>query len=329
MLRAPFPYAGGKSWIAPVVWERLGNVTNYVEPCCGSAAMLLARPGVGHIETINDTDGFLINAYRSIRADPEATAAWCDWPVAESCLHARHAWLLTHRQGLTARLEGNPEYYDPKVAGWWIWGACCWIGSGWCSGNGPWQVHEDKLVYTGNAGQGIHRQLPHLGNAGQGIHRQLPHLGNAGQGIHAYFQALCKRLASVRISCGEWQRVLGRSITWRHGLTGVFLDPPYPEDEHNFGYYKTKAIWHDCWQWAQEEGTNPLMRIILCGYDMGKLIPDGWQVIHWKARGGYGSQGQGRGRANAQREVLYCSPHCVKRDEELPLFAHGAQHAVI
>jgi hypothetical protein len=26
----------------------------------------------------------------------------------------------------------DPDYFDPKVAGWWVWGQCLWIGSGWC-----------------------------------------------------------------------------------------------------------------------------------------------------------------------------------------------------
>jgi hypothetical protein len=316
MLKAPFPYAAGKSWIAPVVWERLGHVTNYVEPCCGSAAMLLARPRVGPIETVNDLNGYLTNAYRAIRLAPDKTAAWCDWPVVESDLHARHAWLLAQRETLTARLEGDPDYYDAKIAGWWIWGACCWIGPDWCSGTGPWQVQNGQLLHVGTAGQGIHRQLPHLGDAGQG---NTP--------LRDYFEALAQRLRHVRITTGDWLRVLGPSVTWRNGLTGVFLDPPYPEEEHAVRYYASTANWHECWAWAQEQGAHPLMRIILCGYDTDRPIPDDWQVIHWKARGGYGSQGQGRGRTNAQREVLYCSPHCVKRDEELPLFAHVAQHA--
>jgi site-specific DNA-adenine methylase len=31
-------------------------VRNYIEPFCGSAAMLLARPHPGQVETINDAD---------------------------------------------------------------------------------------------------------------------------------------------------------------------------------------------------------------------------------------------------------------------------------
>lgn len=54
-LSAPFPYFGGKSRAAPLMWSLLGDVPNYIEPFAGSAAMLLARPGgAGKVETIND-----------------------------------------------------------------------------------------------------------------------------------------------------------------------------------------------------------------------------------------------------------------------------------
>ena len=31
----------------------------------------------------------------------------------------------------------------------------------------------------------------------------------------------------------------------------------------------------------------------------------------WRAHGGYGSQGDGRGRENANREIVAFSPHCI------------------
>lgn len=40
-------------------------------------------------------------------------------------------------------------------------------------------------------------------------------------------------------------------------------------------------------------------------------MPEGWTALRWKARGGYGSQGEGRGRANAAREIVHFSPHCL------------------
>lgn len=53
-LKAPFPAFGGKSQIVDVVWGRLGNPRNYIEPFAFSGAMLLRRPQVGAIETIKE-----------------------------------------------------------------------------------------------------------------------------------------------------------------------------------------------------------------------------------------------------------------------------------
>ena len=43
-LRAPFPWFGGKSRAADLIWPRFGDVPNYVEPFAGSLAVLLGRP---------------------------------------------------------------------------------------------------------------------------------------------------------------------------------------------------------------------------------------------------------------------------------------------
>jgi len=186
-IKAPFPYFGGKSAVGPLVWERFGAVRNYVEPFAGSLAVLLARPQpFAGTETVNDADGMISNFWRAVQADPDAVACHADHPVNENDLHARHAWLVGIKDSLQARLEGDPDYFDAKVAGWWCWGICCWIGSGFCSGKGPWQVVEDaegvrQLVHLGNAGRGVNRKRVHLGNAGRGVNRKLVHLGNAGQ----------------------------------------------------------------------------------------------------------------------------------------------------
>ena len=45
VLRAPFPWMGGKSRAAPIIWRGFGpDVVNYVEPFAGSLAALLGRP---------------------------------------------------------------------------------------------------------------------------------------------------------------------------------------------------------------------------------------------------------------------------------------------
>lgn len=157
-LRAPFPWFGGKSRCAHLVWPRFGDVANYIEPFAGSLAVLLARPEEypPRVETANDIDAYLCNFWRAVQHDPEAVAAHADWPVNEADLHARHRWLVSTAGKRMRKLRYNPHYYDPKVAGWWVWGQCLWIGSGWCarpewSGRmnaGRWSrgVHTDKYA---------------------------------------------------------------------------------------------------------------------------------------------------------------------------------------
>ncbi len=355
-LRAPFPWFGGKSRVAPLVWARFGDVPNYVEPFFGSGAVLLGRPHAPRTETVNDLDGYIANFWRALQADPDAVAHHADWPVSENDLHARHVWLLSQRGDLQARLEGDPDYYDARIAGWWVWGICQWIGSGWCRGDGPWLSIDGRLSqrpHLGNAGTGVHRQLPHLGNAGTGVHRkrphlgdagtgvhrQRPHLGNAGKGVHRklphlgdagrgdaireYMAELAARLRRVRVCCGDWTRVMGPTPTFKHGLTAVFLDPPYAVDAGREGglYSVETDVSAAVREWAVANGDNPLLRIALCGYDTehGHAMPETWTAVPWKARGGYGSQGDGRGRANAGREVVWFSPHCLGVAQPLTL----------
>jgi len=93
-LKAPFPWFGGKSKVAHLVWERFGNVPNYVEPFAGSLAVLLGRPTAPGTETVNDLDCYLANFWRAIKDNPSTTATWADWPVNEADLIARHRWLM-------------------------------------------------------------------------------------------------------------------------------------------------------------------------------------------------------------------------------------------
>ena len=291
-----FPYFGGKSKVAREVWSAFGEVNNYVEPFFGSGAVLMLRPQVTGTETVNDADGLLSNFWRSIKSDPEATAHYADWPVNEADLHARHLWLLGQRERITERLMGDVDFYDAKAAGWWVWGICCWIGSGWCSGQGPWSSVDGVLT-----------------NAGRGIKRQLPHLGDAGQAIFDMFAELHERLAQVRVCCGDWMRVMGDAVTVRHGLTAVFLDPPYANTasrDPNLYAMDCLSVAHDVRRWAIANGDNPKYRIALCGYEGEHVMPDSWRVLAWKTSGGYASQGS-KSEINSNRERIWFSPHCI------------------
>ena len=69
-LKAPFPWFGGKSQAAELIWSRFGNVANYVEPFFGSGAVMLDRPPEAKIETINDLDCMVANFLRALKPDP-------------------------------------------------------------------------------------------------------------------------------------------------------------------------------------------------------------------------------------------------------------------
>ena len=332
MIRSPFIWFGGKSKVAPVVWEALGDVEHYVEPFFGSGAVLLARPHAAKCETVNDADGLLANFWRAVAADPDTTAQHAANPVNEADLHARHLWLVNAKDGITERLMADPEWFDAKAAGWWVWGLNCWIGSGFCSGDGPW-VNDGgvftkrgtgrgvnrQLPHLGGTGRGVNRKLPHLGDTGKGVNRQLPHLGGTGKGDRQAFLAdwfceLRARLAEVRVACGDWSRVCGNSVLRSAGgMTGVFLDPPYDLTMRTAVYANESGCSADVLKWCAENGANPMLRIVLAGYDgeHNTLEAQGWRCHAWKAAGGYGGGRGDRGEENATKERLWFSPHCL------------------
>lgn len=283
-LRAPFPWFGGKSKVADLVWERFGNVPNYVEPFFGSGAVLLGRPHDPKTETINDLDCYVANFWRAIKANPASTAIWADWPVNEADMLARHKYLLACSD-FRDRVRQDCDFYDCRIAGWWAWGLNIWIGDGWCR-------HEAE-------------QLPHLGSPGKGMSR--------GEAIYEWFSALSARLRDVRVCCGEWDRVLGDSVTVKHGITGVFLDPPY--DTHEGTYAVKTEVSDVVRQWAIANGENPDFRIALCGYEGEHLMPDSWECVPWKARKGYQKVAED-GSHGGERERIWFSSHCLT----MPLF---------
>ena len=309
-LAAPFPYFGGKRRAAPAIWRALGDPSGYVEPFAGSAAVLLARPEFKgrRVETINDADGWLVNVWRAIQLSPHETAAHAVGPVAEIDYHARLAWLQERRTPeLVSWLEGDPEAHDPKAAGWWLYVVACGIGDPF--GPGPWRVIDGKFTDT--------RKLPHLGDAGRGVNRELPHLGDAGRGVMAYFDRLAARLHRVRITCGDWKRVIQPSVT-RSGTGGdgtraIFLDPPYATSGDLYAE-SSAGISGDVREWCATNADG--LRVILCGYDgeHDDLLGVGWSVIDGKSGSG---AGYSTNSANGRRERLWLSPECITAHQDV------------
>jgi len=359
--KLPYPWFGGKKTISDVAWKAFGDCINYVEPFFGGGAVMLMRPDynpIRHTETVNDIDCNLANFWRAIKTDPESVAFWADYPVSEIDLGARNRWLITRTYSdeseFANQMQVDPDFYDAKQAGWWVWGINAWIGTGFCEpevhyrrlphlGNGGKGIHRKsphsrlphlsdsgkgthrKLPHLGNSGNGTHRKLPHLGNSGSGIHRKLPHLGNSGSGIHRksndslieYLTYLSKRFRKVRVCCGDFERVLSKAVTFSHGLTGVFLDPPYSADRSAvYGKNDSQTVAFRAAEWAFANGDNPKLRIILCGYEGEHKIPDNWTTYAWKANGGYANLGNKQSRENSSKERLWLSPHCLPVEQK-------------
>ena len=186
-----------------------------------------------------------------------------------------------------------------------------------------------QIPHLGNTGQGINRKRPHLSDAGVGINRQIPH-DNGGScaewsaHLQSMMRALADRLRRVRVCCGDWQRIIGATPTENLGMTGVFLDPPYSfEAGRDMGLYAEDSgdVAHDVRRWAIANGDNPLLRIALCGYGSEHDMPASWERFAWKAHGGYSNLGNGAGKANKLREMVWFSPACLRTGVQVDMFA--------
>ncbi len=354
--KPPFPWFGGKSQAAPLAWRLLGDVPHYVEGFAGGLAVLLNRPHpcnrTYYSETVNDLDGFVVNAWRAIQYHPEETARHASWPVTELDKNARQIAVLKWRiEKNWELLAGTPEFCDPLIAGWWLWGTCVQIGA--FDGNAPWTVDPRsgriwkwKDIQADADEPGVSRGLPHLTNNGQGVnHGNLREPGvlsdDPANEFHPmtmpelirWFQWLSARLRHVRIVNGDWSRVCTTGAAWTlpvrqgKGPAGVFLDPPYSaEAGRNDTLYACESgtVAHDVRAWCLRHGDNPKFRIVLAGYDTEheELERHGWSVHEWFAAGHLrGGMGNLRQRADDEeddqpthqqhRERLWASPHCL------------------
>lgn len=344
---------------------------------------------------MRDVDAYLANFWRAVTAAPDDVAKHADWPVNEADLHARHRWLVESGAERIANVKRDPDFYDAKVAGWWVWGQCLWIGSGWCArpewtgraaaGRAARGIHTDEYQQRPDSaqrrrpqltndngvvakagqhrwkkkpnladpgGRGVHADVMHekrpnlMHPDGKGVHRrwngggagggsgvhaprltkqQVPDLsgsrGATGRGVHAtafevrsgglydYMQALAVRLRRVRVCCGDWSRVVTPAVTTYIGVTGVFLDPPYSHAERAICYSHDNDIGAEVRAWALKHGHDKNFRVALCGYEGEHEMPSSWDVVSWKAGGGYGRSV--RGKANRLRERIWFSPHCL------------------
>jgi DNA adenine methylase len=298
IIKSPYPYFGNKKKVVQDIWNRLGNVENYIEPFAGSLSVLLGNPNTPKMETTNDLDGFISNFWRAVRTEPEKVAEHADYPVLELDLHTRHKWFLSpEADEFRKKLHDEPEFYDPKIAGWWVWGMNASIG----------------ITFTKQRGL---KCKPFLSMIGQGVTH--PNID-----IYEWFKILQNRLKKVRVCCGDWSRIVTPAVTYKNksltksGIVGVFLDPPYLVENREDKLYRVETdVFNDVCKWAVDNATNPKMRIAVCGYEGDFQFPDDWSTFHWTTNGGFSSfaKDEKRGKDNSKKETIWFSPHCLSID---------------
>ncbi len=339
-LVAPFPWFGGKRMVVSEVWSRFGNPDNYVEPFGGSLAVLLGRPVEhewwGKKETVGDFSGHVVNFFRAVAADPVEVAKFASWPVTEADLTARHLWLVRYENTLAEKLTADPDFFDVKAAGWWVWGISSWVGGDWMTGAGPWRPGDPS-------GPGVYRKMPMIAGShgGKGIHKPLRSLTFDGVSVPdvvnyyedslvEQFEALSNRLRRVRVACGDWKRLTGAAVdAGAKKITAVFLDPPYDlslrrgdlygaSDRADVGSPENQ-VHEQARDWALSVGVNSLRRVAYCSYSTEEedalFVNAGWSAFRWSARGGYGSQGDNAARDNKNLEIIWFSPACLNPTE--------------
>ena len=173
-LKAPFPYYGGKSRIADEVWDRYGVVERYIEPFGGSFIVLLANPHPANMEIVCDTNGFICNFYRAVRSDPDKIAYYADYPTIHQDLTSRHRWLKKWGLEHSKQLSEDPDWFECKAAGWWVWGMSLWIGGEFCNLNQEGNVESRPT----SCKQGVNNiagrpYVQNKGESGRGVSAQV------------------------------------------------------------------------------------------------------------------------------------------------------------
>ena len=338
-LKAPFPFYGGKSRSADLIWSRLGDPKVYAEPFAGSLAVMLKRPPSRHPkprEMVVDIDHHIVNFWRAVKADPEAVARHCDWPQFHADLSARHRWLVAWGRGHRDRIISDPEYCCPKAAGWWVWGVSLWIGGGWCAdrdtpngkmpetdpkggvSGGTRAIGQMPLIRPTSGNPGIHAlgQMPFIDNGGHNRGAQA-----AGDKIEGALLALADRFRHVIILAGNWKQCLGTSplmhtSTAPKPSVGILLDPPYLTENRASKLYRSDAdgtsddVAVEAWEWALEHGDT--YRIAYCCHEGDFEAPGGWEVTTRSLAG------IRRRDVNTKRDCVMFSPACA--GVSMPLF---------
>ncbi|MGI8494203.1 MAG: DNA adenine methylase [Pyrinomonadaceae bacterium] len=271
-----------------------------IEPFAGGAAVLLGRPSArtviknGCVETINDKDSLVINAWRAMKyAQPLELAAAVEVINSQQNFDALKHQLIDNFRTLNRTIRSDEKHYEPYLAAIWIAGMRNIIGGGFA-----------------NPKSRNHKQSPR-------VHISRYPLGSP----EAYFAYVNFRLQNVNLMNLTWEEMIGSPTRLKSkDLTAIFIDPPYPNENRTAVYREDDgAVSNDAAKWAIEtikSDVHHRFRIAFCGYGdrqhqwglYHQIFYDaGWTAHRWTGRG-YALMGDGQGRENAKEETIWFSP---------------------
>lgn len=304
-MKTPFPYFGGKALIAKKLWDIIGDTNTYIEPFFGAGSILLSRPEEHkkRLEIINDKDGMLINFWRSMKHDPDKTLFYADQPKFECDYNAKKAYVKSSYDDLIPLLEGDYNYFNAELAGFYWYLMSLSFGKYFLSQPGSWSVVDKKLVKSKSKNAIVRQKMT----------TRLGGLYRAEQNNKQYALALHERLKDAMIYVGDYQRVLTNVMISDKRQTTIVLDPPYVDKSSKIedGLYLFESI--DTAKLEKFFLENQDKSIILFGYENSYNLP-GIYRYNWKANGGFSNQGDNQ---NRYKETIWFSKSLEDKAKEI------------
>lgn len=278
-LETPFAYFGKKTRAAGKIWSLLGDPSHYIEPFCGSAAVLLNRPGewASRFETINDNNFFISNFWRAVKHAPDTLADQIKIPPSEVELTALHSYLYgvaVEGERFRERLLSDCDYYDPTIAARW-----CYFAANSLRDNPVGRKPCKGTLVSSTRGLSALKW------------RDPEH----------YIPLLARRLQHVRIRYGGWERAL--TPVHLRDNPAIYFDPPYVGYENVYGLaeFDSEPLIEFCARHSD-------LRIVISGYDSeyDALLAYGYRKEKSRANIAGGTLAN----KTAASESLWGSPAC-------------------
>ena len=303
----PFAWFGGKRKALDAVWSFLGDCHSYSDPFGGSCVVPLNAPPSVRRVVVGDVNGHIVNAWRAMAYDPDAVADALDQPVFHLDLRARAGVLRRSAEGLATMLGEDPDFYDARLAGWWIW----------------------AIRHSFDRGESL---TPH--DTRDMIPRS-PHGPRPSRAdLRAEIRAIHDRVRHWYVLARPWATVVGSAtllgLTQMSGPCGLLLDPPYDgvsRLRHKVYASDGHDVAGDVRRWLTTPDPisgiapwdHPRLRIVYCGYDgdfADSELPNA-RKVEWARTGKIFARGQTPGDKATRSETLWASPACVGQERLL------------